>query len=199
MAWVSVLQNDCTMTWSDHHFYLKVLRACVYQMPYVQSIAVFLLVALNISGITYIGDLSPAKPFLYLMVLSMVSFFTGIWALFSLFGITTSYSTLSQFKYNWKSAIFKVQRQFLSAPRQTNSDTAVTKIHPLSDTKIWTSLNTQFNKLSKDFQLWCLDITFADGCDLDKRAGFHHWLNGQLRDHPLPGSLHQQQGNGHCH
>ena len=98
-------------------------------MPYVQSIAVFLLVALNISGITYIGDLSPAKPFLYLMVLSMVSFFTGIWALFSLFGITTSYSTLSQFKYNWKSAIFKVQRQFLSAPRQMNSDTAVTKIH----------------------------------------------------------------------
>ena len=77
-------------------------------MPYVQSIAVFLLVALNISGITYIGDLSPAKPFLYLMVLSMVSFFTGIWALFSLFGITTSYSTLSQFKYNWKSATFKV-------------------------------------------------------------------------------------------
>ena len=76
-------------------------------MPYVQSFAVFLLVTLNISGISNIGDLSPDKPYLYLMVLMLLSFFMGIWALFSLFGITSSYDKLSQHKYSWKAGIFK--------------------------------------------------------------------------------------------
>ena len=76
-------------------------------MPYVQSFAVFLLVCLNVSGISNIGDLSPEKPYLYLMALSLVSFFMGIWALFSLFGITSSYNTLSQHRYGWKSGLFK--------------------------------------------------------------------------------------------
>ena len=87
---------------------IKLLRAAVYQMPYIQTPAVFLLVVLNLSGYSVIGDLDPAKPYLYLMIWIMASFFLGIWALFSLFGITMKYNALNIHHYAKKATIFKI-------------------------------------------------------------------------------------------
>ena len=77
-------------------------------MPYIQSICVFLIVVLNLTGYLEIGDLSPKSPNLYLSVIQLISFFVGLWALFMFFDITHRYKLLQDFRYRQKSALLKL-------------------------------------------------------------------------------------------
>ena len=86
---------------------IRLLRSCVCQMPYIQTPLIFLLVVFNLSGFSNIGNLSPTDPYLYLMSVIMISFFVGLWALFTLFGITKKYSVLSNYEYKTKRRLFK--------------------------------------------------------------------------------------------
>ena len=52
---------------------IRFFRGAVYQMPYVQSIVIFLIIVLNLSGYLEIGDLSPTDPYLYLTVIILVN------------------------------------------------------------------------------------------------------------------------------
>ena len=63
-------------------------------MPYIQSIAVFLIVVLDLTGYLEIGDLSPTGPNLYLQIVLLVSFFVGLWGLFMFFDITHRFKLL---------------------------------------------------------------------------------------------------------
>ena len=84
------------------------LRGCVYQMPYVQTAMIFITFLLLLSGTTRTGNLSPDDPYLYTQLIIQVSFFTGIWALFSLVGITLQYEKLSGHHYRTKALLLKV-------------------------------------------------------------------------------------------
>ena len=86
---------------------VRLLRGCVYQMPYVQSAMIFLLVVFNLSETSEIGNLSPTDPYLYLMSGIILSFFIGLWALFTLFGVTQQYEMLSSYQYKKKAGLFK--------------------------------------------------------------------------------------------
>lgn len=86
---------------------VRLLRGCVYQMPYIQSAMIFLLVVFNLSETSEIGNLSPKDPYLYLMSGIMISFFIGLWALFVLFGVTQQYEMLSNYEYKKKAGLFK--------------------------------------------------------------------------------------------
>ena len=77
-------------------------------MPYIQSIAVFLIVVLNLTGYLEIGDLSPKGPNLYLQIVLMVSFFFGLWGLFVFFDITHRFDLLEDFQYRKKAALLKL-------------------------------------------------------------------------------------------
>ena len=77
------------------------------QMPYVQGISVFLVVVFELTGYLEIGDLDPAKPYLYLMLVISISFFLGLWALFVLLSITHEYELLTHFKYPQKAGLLK--------------------------------------------------------------------------------------------
>ena len=77
-------------------------------MPYIQSIAVFLIVVLNLTGYLEIGDLSPTGPNLYLQIVLMVSFFVGLWGLFMFFDITHRFNLLEDFQYRQKAALLKL-------------------------------------------------------------------------------------------
>ena len=76
-------------------------------MPYIQSAMIFLLVVFNLSNTSTIGNLSPGDPYLYLMSGIMISFFVGLWALFTLFGVTQQYEMLSNHQYQKKAGLFK--------------------------------------------------------------------------------------------
>ena len=76
-------------------------------MPYVQGISVFLVVVFELTGYLEIGDLDPAKPYLYLMLVISISFFLGLWALFVLLSITHEYELLTHFKYPQKAGLLK--------------------------------------------------------------------------------------------
>ena len=86
---------------------IRLLRGCVYQMPYIQTAMIFLLVVFMLSEKSKVGNLSPTDPYLYLMSAIMVSFFLGLWALFSLFGVTRQYEQLSTYQYKKKASLFK--------------------------------------------------------------------------------------------
>ena len=86
---------------------IRRLRGCVYQMPYVQTPLIFLIVVFNIADKSVIGNLSPADPYLYLILGIYISFFVGLWALFTLFGITKKYDVLNNYHYKTKRRLFK--------------------------------------------------------------------------------------------
>ena len=83
------------------------LRGCVYQMPYVQTSMVFITFLFLLSGVTRTGNLSPDDPYLYTQIITQISFFTGMWALFSLVGITVQYEQLSGYHYRKKALLLK--------------------------------------------------------------------------------------------
>ena len=86
---------------------IRRLRGCVYQMPYVQTPLIFMIVVFNIADKSVIGNLSPADPYLYLILGIYISFFVGLWALFTLFGITKKYDVLNNYHYKTKRRLFK--------------------------------------------------------------------------------------------
>ena len=86
---------------------IRLLRGCVYQMPYVQTAMIFLLVVFTLSNTSTIGNLSPEDPYLYLMSGIMISFFIGLWGLFTVFGVTQQYEMLSNHQYEKKAGLFK--------------------------------------------------------------------------------------------
>ena len=77
-------------------------------MPYIQSIAVFLIVVLDLTGYLEIGDLSPTGPNLYLQIVLLVSFFIGLWGLFMFFDITHRFKLLENFQYRQKAALLQL-------------------------------------------------------------------------------------------
>lgn len=86
---------------------IQILRGSVYQMPYIQSVAIFLLVIFQLTGYLSIGDLNPREPYLYLTVIILASFFLGLWALFVFFDITNRFDLLHDFKYPQKAGLLK--------------------------------------------------------------------------------------------
>ena len=84
------------------------LRGCVYQMPYVQTAMIFVTFLLLLSGTTRTGNYSPDDPNLYIQLIIQISFFTGMWALFSLVGITLQYEKLSEHHYRKKALLLKL-------------------------------------------------------------------------------------------
>ena len=79
----------------------------IFQMPYIQSVAIFLIVVLELTGNLTIGDLNPRGPYLYLMIMILLSFFWGLWALFVFFDITHRFDLLHDYQYRAKSAMIK--------------------------------------------------------------------------------------------
>lgn len=100
---VCLLPNETPLTRNK----IRLLRGCVYQMPYIQGAMIFLLVVFNLSDVSVIGRLSPGDPYLYLMGGIMISFFIGLWALFTLFGVTHQYEMLGNHQYKTKASLFK--------------------------------------------------------------------------------------------
>ena len=78
-----------------------------FQMPYVQSVMIFLIVVFELTGYLEIGDLNPKKPYLYLMSAILISFFVGLWALFVFLDVTKKYQLLHHFKYGQKAGLLK--------------------------------------------------------------------------------------------
>ena len=76
-------------------------------MPYVQSIVIFLIIVLSMSGYLEIGDLSPTDPYLYLTVVILASFFFGLWGTFMFFELTHKYELLRHHQYRKKSGLLK--------------------------------------------------------------------------------------------
>ena len=86
---------------------IRALRGCVYQMPYVQTSMIFITFLFLLSGATRTGNFSPDDPYLYLQLIIQISFFTGMWALFSLVGITVQYEKLNGYHYRKKAFLLK--------------------------------------------------------------------------------------------
>ena len=87
---------------------LKLIRWSVHQMPFSQSILLFLTISLDLAGYIRYDDMSFDGGNLYLEVLIMVSFFTAMWGLFILFHITERYSLLREKNFTIKAALLKV-------------------------------------------------------------------------------------------
>ena len=86
---------------------IQVIKACVYQLGYVQTGMVFLLVVLNLSGDSKIGSMSPDDPNLYISIILLISFFTGMWGLLVLFGVEATYEFLKVYQYRKKARFLK--------------------------------------------------------------------------------------------
>jgi len=86
---------------------LQVIKACVYQLGYVQTGMIFFLVVLNLSGDLKIGNMSPNDPYLYITIILLISFFTGMWGLLTLFGVEATYEFLQVYQYRKKARLIK--------------------------------------------------------------------------------------------
>jgi hypothetical protein len=86
---------------------IHVIKACVYQLGSVQTGLVFLLVVLNLSGDSTLGSMSPDDPNLYISIILLLSFFTGMWGLLTLFGVETTYEFLKVYQYRKKARFLK--------------------------------------------------------------------------------------------
>ena len=67
----------------------------------------FLIVVLTLTDHLTIGDLHPKGPFLYLTIISLISFMVGLWALFVFFNITHQFELLHDYKYKQKAGLLK--------------------------------------------------------------------------------------------
>ena len=86
---------------------IRGLRGCVYQIPYIQTVMIFIFFLLLLSGTTRTGNLSPADPYLYIQLVIQLSFFIGMWALLSLIGITLQYEKLTSYQYKKKAFLLQ--------------------------------------------------------------------------------------------
>jgi len=86
---------------------IKLLRASVYQSAYTQSITIFLLVILLLTGHLTIGDMNPLQPYLYLTMISQISFVVSLYGLFTFFSIASEFGLLQDKKYGSKAWLLK--------------------------------------------------------------------------------------------
>ena len=63
---------------------------------------------LNQSGHLQLGDLSPTKPYIYFMIVIIVSVFMGIWGFFVYIDIAKRNGLLSGYQYRKKGALLKI-------------------------------------------------------------------------------------------
>ena len=87
---------------------IKLIKSCVYQLGYTQTGTIFILVVLSLSGDLRIGNMSPEDPYLYISCILLLSFFTGMWGLLTLFGVEATYEFLQVHQYRKKAFLLKM-------------------------------------------------------------------------------------------
>ena len=73
-----------------------------------QGSTLFLMTVIQLSGYLDAGNLNPAGAYFWLTVMLTTSFFTGVWGLFVLFGITNSNGLLIQHQFVKKALVLKI-------------------------------------------------------------------------------------------
>jgi len=86
---------------------VKVVRALVSQMAYVQILVIFLQQALYHCGLPPSG-LSPGRPQTYLLLVGKASFLLGLYGLFFFFTVERTFGILDGFQYQSKFFLMKV-------------------------------------------------------------------------------------------
>ena len=87
---------------------LQFIKLCVNQLAYIQTGMIFLLVVLSLSGDLKIGNMSPNDPYLYIAIILIVSFLTGMWGLITLFELEATYEFLQVYRYKKKARMLKI-------------------------------------------------------------------------------------------
>jgi len=87
---------------------IRFMKGSVYQVPYFQSICLFILGSLQISGYVELGSLSFSSPYMYITVLLALSNMSGLWGLFMFFNITHQFNLLDSHNYKKKSTCMKL-------------------------------------------------------------------------------------------
>jgi hypothetical protein len=86
---------------------IELFKFAVYQMPYVQSVMIFLIAVLSESNYLQIGEMTPTSPYPYLTLVMLASFFLGLWGTLMFFNLTFKNNLLTQNRYRFKTGIFK--------------------------------------------------------------------------------------------
>jgi len=88
--------------------WIRFLKGSVYQVPYTESLCLFVLGSLQISGYVDLGSLSFSSPYIYITVFLTMSNMSGLWGLFMFFRITHQFKLLHNYNYRKKSLVMKV-------------------------------------------------------------------------------------------
>ena len=102
-CWILCLPKSTSFTRKK----LRFLKGCVYQVPFVYTWVIFIMIVLNQCNLLVIGNTMKNDPYLYLNIILMGSFFFGMWALFVIFGIEKRYQLLGAKNYRTKSLLLK--------------------------------------------------------------------------------------------
>lgn len=102
-CWILCLPKSTSFTRKK----LQFLKGSVYQVPFVYTWVLFIMIVLNQCNLLVIGNASKDDPYLYLNLTLMASFFFGMWALFVIFGIEKKYQLLGAKNYRTKSLLLK--------------------------------------------------------------------------------------------
>ena len=87
---------------------LRLVLASVYQMKFVQSVCLFLLISLELSGYINYDNLGFESGYVYLQGLIGLSFIMAIWAMFLLFGMAGEHELLREDGFGKKADTFKL-------------------------------------------------------------------------------------------
>ena len=87
---------------------IQFIKICVNQLAYIQTGMIFLLVVLSLSGDLKIGNMSPNDPYLYIAIILIISFLTGMWGLMTLFEVEATYEFLQVYRYKRKARMLKI-------------------------------------------------------------------------------------------
>lgn len=89
---------------------IRFMKGSVYQMPYVQGGALFIMAVLNLAGFARMtgGGFSFLDPNLYLILILATSFCFGIWGMFVFIDIPKRYQVLTDYEYRKKSVLLKL-------------------------------------------------------------------------------------------
>ena len=103
-CWMCCLPSNTPLTRKK----LQLLKGCVYQVPFVYTWVIFIMVVLNQCELLEIGNTDSNDAYLYLNSTLMLSFFVGLWALFTIFGVEKKYQLLGANNYRTKAMLLKV-------------------------------------------------------------------------------------------
>jgi len=88
--------------------WIRFLKGSVYQVPYTESLCLFVLGSLQISGYVDLGSLSFSSPYIYITVFLTLSNMSGLWGLFMFFNVTHQFKLLHNYNYRKKSLVMKI-------------------------------------------------------------------------------------------